>query len=53
MPTSSSENKEIEEVYTGVEKLMKPTNPNDNVIVMRDFNTIDGEGKEGREVGQF
>jgi hypothetical protein len=35
------------------EELLKYTKPHDNVIIMGDFNAIVGEGREGREVGNF
>jgi hypothetical protein len=53
MPTSKADDKEVKEVYAGIEELMKHTKPHDNVIIMGDFNTIVGEGREGREVGDF
>ncbi|KAF0753702.1 craniofacial development protein 2-like [Aphis craccivora] len=42
MPTSKSNDEEVEEVYAGIEELLKHTKPHDNVIIM-----------EGREVGDF
>lgn len=53
MTDSSSDDEEIEEMYAGIEELMKFTNPHENLIVMEDFNAIVGEGKEEREVGKF
>jgi len=50
MPTSKADDEEVEEVYAGIEELMKHTKPHDNVIIMGDFNAIVGEGREGREV---
>ncbi|KAL4152963.1 hypothetical protein QTP88_000796 [Uroleucon formosanum] len=53
MSTSKTDDEEVEEVYAGIEELMKHTKPHDNVIIMGDFNAIVGEGREGREVGDF
>ncbi|XP_025419604.1 craniofacial development protein 2-like [Sipha flava] len=53
MPTSKANDEEVEEVYAGIEELMKHTKPHDNVIIMGDFNAIVGESGEGREVGDF
>jgi len=41
---------EVEEVYADIDELVKHTKPHDNVIIMRDFNAIVGEGRVGREV---
>jgi len=53
MPMSKADDEELEEVYAGIEELLKHTKPHDNVIIMGDFNDIVGEGREGREVGDF
>jgi hypothetical protein len=53
MPTSKANDEEVEEVYAGIEELMKHTKPQDNVIIMGDFNALVGEGRKGREVGNF
>jgi len=34
MPTSKSNDEEVEEVYAGIEELLKHTKPHDNVIIM-------------------
>jgi exonuclease III len=53
MPTSKANDEKVEEVYAGIEELLKHTKPHDNVIIMRDFNALVGKGREGREVGDF
>lgn len=53
MSTSRLDDKKIEQVYAGIEKLIKLTNSPDNVIVMDDFNAIVEEEREGRKVGKF
>jgi len=45
IPTTKSDDEEVEQVYAGIEELMKLTKPHDNVIVMEDFNVIVGERK--------
>jgi len=53
MLTSKTDDEEMEEMYAGIEELMKHTKPQDNLIVMGYFNAIVGEGREGRELGDF
>lgn len=53
MPTTKADDEEVEEVYADIADLLKHTKPHDNVIIMRDFNAIVGEGREGKEVGDF
>lgn len=40
-------------MYVGIDKLIKLTKLHDNVIIMRNFNAIIGEGRDGREVKDF
>lgn len=53
MPTSRADDEEIEEVYAGIEELLKLTKGKDNVIIMGDWNAVIGEGIDGREVGKY
>lgn len=53
MPTSKTADEEVEEVYAGIDELMKHTKLYDKAIIMKDFNAKIGDGKEGREVGDF
>jgi hypothetical protein len=53
MPTLKADEEEVKEVYAGIEELLKHTKPHDNAIIMGDFNAIVGEGRDGREVGEF
>jgi len=43
----------VEEVYAGIEELLKHTKPHDNIIIVGNFNAIVGDGREGREVRVF
>lgn len=40
-------------MYAGIEELLKHTKPNDNVIIVGNFNAIVDDGRECREVGDF
>ncbi|XP_050059858.1 craniofacial development protein 2-like [Aphis gossypii] len=53
IPTTKANDEEVEEVYVGIEGVLKHTKPHDNVIIMGDLNAIVGENREGREVGDF
>lgn len=53
MPTTKADDEVVEEMYAGVDELLKHTKPHGNVIIMGNFNAIVGEGREGREVEDF
>ena len=53
MPTSEHPDEEIDEMYDTIEEVLDNEVTNDNVIIMGDWNSIVGEGSDGREVGQF
>lgn len=53
MPTSRADDEEIEEVYAGIEELLKLTKGKDNVIIMGDWNAVIGVSIDGREVGKY
>jgi len=53
MPTSRADDEEIEEVYAGIEELLKLTKGKDNVVIMGDWNAVVGEGKDGREMEKY
>ena len=53
MPTSDTEDEEIESMYEQIEDLVKKEKPTDQVIIMGDMNAIVGEGRDGNEVGAF
>jgi exonuclease III len=53
MPTSSYTEEEIEEVYEQVEEVLGQVKGKENLIIMGDWNTVVGEAKEGRSVGNF
>jgi len=52
MPTKKADDEEVEEVYAGIDELLKHIKPHDNVIIMGDF-AIVGDGRGGRKVGDF
>ena len=53
MPTSDHEDEEIDAIYEELEEIMKAQKGNDNIVIMGDWNAVVGEGKDGREVGEF
>jgi len=52
-PTSNSEDDEIEQVYDSLDELLGITRDNDNVIIMGDFNAVDGEGQDNQIIGKY
>jgi endonuclease/exonuclease/phosphatase family metal-dependent hydrolase len=53
MPTSDSEDVEVEMLYEQIEELIKGEKATDQVIVMGDWNAVVGEGREGNVIGEF
>jgi endonuclease/exonuclease/phosphatase family metal-dependent hydrolase len=53
MPTSDSEDVEVEMMYEQIEELLKGEKATDQVIVMGDWNAVVGEGREGNVIGEF
>jgi len=53
MPTTDAEDEEIEEMYEKIEELVKGEKATDQVIIMGDWNAVVGEGREGKEIGEF
>lgn len=53
MPTSRADDEEIEDVYAGIEKLLKLTKGKDKVFIMGDWNAVVGNRKDGRELGKY
>ena len=53
MPTSAHEDTEVEEIYNQLNDLIEEENGNENLIVMGNWNSVIGEGKDGKEVGAF
>lgn len=49
MPTTKTDDEEVEEVYAGNDELLKHTKPHDNVIIIVNLNDTVGEGMESRE----
>ena len=48
MPTSDSEDEEVEEMYEKIEELIKGEKATDQVIIMGDWNAVVGEVEGGR-----
>jgi exonuclease III len=53
LPTSDSEDVEVEMLYEQIEELIKGEKATDQVIVMGDWNAVVGEGREGNVIGEF
>jgi len=53
MPTSVSEDEEIEKVYEQLEELLDKQKGRDNVLILGDWNAVVGEGREGKVLGKF
>ena len=53
MPTSASEEDEVDKVYEQIEELMVNESSKNNLIIMGDWNAVIGEGKDGRVVGAY
>ena len=53
MPTSEHPDEEIDEMYDAIEEILENEIKKDNVIIMGDWNSVVGEGVDGKEVGQF
>ena len=53
MPTSTSTEEEVEEIYGEIEDMMEMIGDRENVVLMGDWNAVVGEGEDGREVGKF
>src|SRR6516225_7306849 len=53
MPTSDSEEEEVEDMYNKLEDLLEKQKGRDNVVILGDWNAVVGEEKEDKEVGKF
>src|SRR5436190_16121652 len=51
MPTSAHGDDEVEEVYEQIEEQIALIKGDENLIILGDWNTVVGEGKEGNVVG--
>lgn len=43
----------MENVFEGIDELMKYIKPHDNVIIMENFNAVAGKSRESREIGSL
>jgi len=53
MPTINANDEEVEEVYAGIEELIKLTKGEDNLIIMDDWNAVVEEGVDGQLVSHY
>lgn len=53
MPTSSAEDEEIEEMYDEIKEIIQIVKGEENLIVMGDWNSVVGRGREGKTVGEW
>jgi len=52
LPTSNSEDDEIELVYDSLDELLGISRDSDNVIIVGDFNAVVGEGQDNQIIGK-
>ncbi|XP_050528190.1 craniofacial development protein 2-like [Daktulosphaira vitifoliae] len=53
MPTSNSNDEEVEEVYENIDKIIENVKGEENLVVMGDWNTVVGEEKVNNVTGAF
>ena len=53
MPTTASEEEEVEEIYEVIEEELKKTRGKNYTVMMGDWNASVGEGREGNCVGNY
>ena len=53
MPTSSADDEEIEEMYDEIKEIIQTVKGEENLIVMGDWNSVVGKGREGNMVGEY
>ncbi|XP_049829376.1 craniofacial development protein 2-like [Schistocerca gregaria] len=53
MPTSSAYGEEIEEMYEQIKEIIQIVKGDENLIVMGDWNSVVGKGREGNVVGEY
>ena len=53
MPTTDSDDEEIEQMYEKIEKLIKSEKSNEHLIVMGDWNAVVGEEESGSVIGKY
>ena len=53
MPTSSSEDEKVDEVYEQINEFIEAEKGNDYLILMGDWNAVIGEGEHGRDVSKY
>ena len=53
MPTSTHTEEEIDEMYEYLERLIDTEKGKDNIMIIRDWNAVVGEGIEGKVFEQF
>ncbi|XP_049768102.1 uncharacterized protein LOC126101500 [Schistocerca cancellata] len=53
MPTSSADDEEIDEMYEDIKEIIQVVKGDENLIVMGDWNSRVGKGREGNIVGEY
>jgi len=53
MPTSDHPDDEVEEMYDAIEEIINTHGRRGNLIIMGDWNSVIGEGRDGIEVGKY
>ena len=53
MPTSDAEDEETKIMYEQIEEMVKKEKATDQAKILGDCNAVVGEGKDGKEVGEF
>lgn len=53
MPTSNSSERELEEVYEGIEKVIEKVKGDENLIIMGDWNAVVGQESLEHIIGNY
>ncbi|XP_049768440.1 uncharacterized protein LOC126106258 [Schistocerca cancellata] len=53
MPTNTADDEEIDEMYDEIKEIIQIEKGDENIIVMGDWNSVVGKGREGNVVGEY
>lgn len=53
MPTSSADDEVVEKIYEKIGEILEDVKSDENLIVMGDWNSVVGKGREGKAVGEY
>jgi len=53
MPTSNSSERELDEVYEGIENVIEKVKGDENLIIIGDWNAVVGEESLGHRIGNY